>query len=350
MAKQTKQIVGSNWFTKHMHLTVSERSALLLETWERSMRDKSCDLQNQSMNTPSPDQSVAPSLRCHILGAEIVGTQMNSSFANAVRKPIFSSKSSTLEVKQSKGHPESMSMESLLEYTANLKLGPGSRNTSLFYDLYCQGRTFCARGQFEQAMKCFREALRLKNITIDAEPFEVQILFADLLFDIGMIQASDPTKRLSAFHHCLHIRQCLLGPEHPAISYTLYHLASAYAAAGMESVALDYLMQALLHSCDSENEHLFDVWIAIGNVQRALGFFEDSSSSFEEAGNLLWRIRKLDATAVARRMGILLVSSGNVCLSPDELNDAVTYFDDLIPKDWNAIQTASRACTTAAAA
>jgi tetratricopeptide (TPR) repeat protein len=183
-------------------------------------------------------------------------------------------------------------------------------------------------GDYIKCMRYYREALRIKKDTISQEPSYVQAAFAEVLQDIAVIQASrDPTKSIQAYHLCLEIRRNCLSSEDPLLGITFCNLASVYFSIGMGSEALDHLLQAQMLLGDREDVHSFDVWVAIGAAQRQLGSAEDSISSFEEAHRVLDRIRATNRRLdVVSKMAQLTRSRGNTLSTPEELNEAVSFF------------------------
>jgi tetratricopeptide (TPR) repeat protein len=206
---------------------------------------------------------------------------------------------------------------------------PHPSDTCHFRTLVAAGKAFYSHGDFESSMTYYREALRIKKDTINEEPVSVQALFADVLDDIAFLQSQrDPVKSIQAYHLCIEIRRNCLSSSHPLLGKTLYMLASVYFVLGMGSEALDLLLQALLVlEDDSEDSRAFDLWMAIGTVQRHLGNREDSDSSFEEAARILLRLRTaVHGLDLVKMMARLSRCRGNRCITPDDLNEAIAFF------------------------
>jgi tetratricopeptide (TPR) repeat protein len=226
------------------------------------------------------------------------------------------------------------------------KLARPSRPSD-FKALVAAGKSLSLRGDYEECMGCYRQALRLKK-NISHEPRFVQTSFAEVLEDIAVIQAriGDPIRSIHAYHLCLEIRQRnSSGPYDPLPGMTLYNLAGVYFSIGMASEALDHLLQAQLLLGIRDDAHSFDVWVAIGAAQRHLGCSDDSISSFREALRVLECIRTSSpGMNVASKMARLTRSRGNMCCTPQELNEAVSFFASVV--DESGDEEASEAETT----
>jgi tetratricopeptide (TPR) repeat protein len=177
-----------------------------------------------------------------------------------------------------------------------------------FRGLVAAGRSLALRGEYGRSLACYRRALRLGRGGAAARPS-----LADALEDVAAIQAraGDPARSIHAYHLCLEIRQQRSdgkgpGGGDPATGRTLYDLAGLYYSIGMAPEALDHLLQAQLLLGDRDDDdddglRAFDVWMAIGAVQRRLGRYDDSLSSFDEALRVLgrWRASCPGAAAAA---------------------------------------------------
>jgi tetratricopeptide (TPR) repeat protein len=236
------------------------------------------------------------------------------------------------------GQPEACTfgMEKLTAVSA-----PHPSDTSRFRTLVAAGKTLYGHGDYEASMTYYREALRIKKDTINEEPVSVQALFADVLDDIAFLQSErDPVKSIQAYHLCIEIRRNCLSSSHPLLGKTLYMLASVYFVLGMGSEALDLLLQALLVlEDDNEDSRAFDLWMAIGTVQLHLGNREDSDSSFDEAARILLRLRiALQDLDVVKMMARLSRCRGNMCVTPDDLNDAIAFFGALMEENEDGVE------------
>lgn len=228
---------------------------------------------------------------------------------------------------------------------------PHPSDTSRFRTLVAAGKSLYSRGDYEASMTYYREALRIKKDTISQESGSVQALFADVLDDIAFLQSQkDPVKSIQAYHLCIEIRRNCLSSSHPLLGKTLYMLASVYFVLGMGSEALDLLLQALLvFEDDSEDARAFELWMTIGAVQRHLGNVEDSDSSFEEAARILFRLRAaVRGLDVVDMMARLSRCRGNMCVTPEDLNEAISFFGTVV--DENEDNDVEGEITTALAA
>jgi tetratricopeptide (TPR) repeat protein len=220
-------------------------------------------------------------------------------------------------------------------------MAPHPSDTCRFQALVAAGKTLYSHGDYESSMTYYREALRIKKDTINEETVSVQALFADVLDDIAFLQSrKDPVRSIQAYHLCIEIRRNCLSSSHPLLGKTLYMLASVYFVLGMGSEALDLLLQALLVLEDNnEDSRAFDVWMAIGSVQRHLGNIEDSDSSFEEAARILLRLRiAVPNLDVVRMMARLSRCRGNMCVTPDELNEAISFFGTALDENQDGVE------------
>ena len=162
-----------------------------------------------------------------------------------------------------------------------------------FCDARARGKLLQNTGRYREALDNYRVALQCKHKTFASEPKEVQATFGDILYDIGTIhwqsEHGNPEQSLEAFHFCLQVRRTCFGSNHPVVARTICMLASLHVSADDHECALHLLLEALfifLTVTPDDHSSLFNVWIAIGNTQQALGFAEEADSSFQEAEQL----------------------------------------------------------------
>jgi Tetratricopeptide repeat len=208
-------------------------------------------------------------------------------------------------------------------------------DTELFEMSSKIGKSLLALGHCDDALMYFRQALHFKNKTIDLEPPGVQAVFAEILFDVGVIHSHplsyNRIKALQAFTLCLDVRFTCFGSDHPAVASVLYNLAIINIALGEEWTAVEQLLEALSilqFHCPQQN-HLQEVWMTLGRLQLSLNETEDALSSFEEAAELIWshRCRHTKPTeAIARNMGRLVKSMGNGLVNRVDLNTSNDFF------------------------
>lgn len=160
----------------------------------------------------------------------------------------------------------------------------------LFCDARARGELLQKSGRYREALVQYRVALQCKNKTFASEPKVVQAIFGDILFDIGTIhwqfEHGDLEQSLEAFHFCLQVRRACFGSNHPVVARTLCQVALLHASAYDHEYALQMLLEALyifLTVTPDDRSSLFNVWMAIGNTQQALGFVEEAESAYQEA-------------------------------------------------------------------
>lgn len=108
----------------------------------------------------------------------------------------------------------------------------GAHDIELLLTLSQLGQSLHTCGQHADAMISFREALQLKGSTIYQESPGVQVIFATILYNIGMIQSvhryhEDRTRRrraLQSFRICLDLRTKALGRMHPDVASVLHNI------------------------------------------------------------------------------------------------------------------------------
>jgi len=194
------------------------------------------------------------------------------------------------------------------------------------------GQSLHALQRHSEALVYFQKALRFKAKTIHSEPPRIQAVFAEVLFDIGVIHSlplsSNRIKALQAFQFCLEVRRHCFGSDHPAVASVLYHLACIYASLQQEHTAIELLEEAiaiLQFECPQKS-HLAEVWATLGRLQHHIGSFDDAMSSFEEAAQLLWTHRRDSPPSYAvHGIARLISSMENALRNPQHLNMANNF-------------------------
>jgi tetratricopeptide (TPR) repeat protein len=162
---------------------------------------------------------------------------------------------------------------------------------ALFYQASRIGQLFQRSLLFDRALDYYRQALRFKNKTISKESPEIQVTFADILFNVGIIHTQPESsgtdrreKSLEAFNLCLDLRRRCCGASHPSIASALYKLGVIYSSMDEHASALDLLLESLsiLMFASPDSDELRDVWLAIGKAHQALGHAKEAESSFQE--------------------------------------------------------------------
>lgn len=157
--------------------------------------------------------------------------------------------------------------------------------SSDFFETAKLGKKLQEAGWVDQALCCYRRALRCKDSTIHTEPTDVQATFADILFDISSIDKTDQTST-EALHLCLDLRRMCMGSNHISVAEVLYRLALIYIKLREYQYAHNLSIEAisiLINADESNTKTMKDVWTTLGHVQERLGLFSDSKSSFREA-------------------------------------------------------------------
>ena len=150
------------------------------------------------------------------------------------------------------------------------------------------GRQFQSEERFGDAILSFRKALLCKNQSISMESQSVQVTFASILFQVGMIHAysqnRDPLKALQAFELCLQMSRACLGEDHPSVARVLSEIGIVDELLGDPEDALAQFSEAIaILLSKSMDSHLKTLWMSLSRVQVLLGETEDAVSSFNEA-------------------------------------------------------------------
>lgn len=201
----------------------------------------------------------------------------------------------SFQVASSDSQVKSVNIESLANRLEDMMDTCGNDHitkTQLFETAVNIGTELHRKGEYRTAVTFFKHALYLKNKTLAEEPIYVQKLFADVLFDIGVIHsrsnAYDQAKALQTFQLCIDLRKAIFGSDHPSVAVTCYSMAAVYFSLGDLENAQDLLHEALailLFKCRNQ-QHLKNVWIALSEVQKALGDEAEAKSSLVEAAML----------------------------------------------------------------
>ena len=119
------------------------------------------------------------------------------------------------------------------------------------------GKCCQSTGRLEEALSCYRDALHIKgNPVVHTEPVPCQLLVADILYDIGLIQSNmylnkqvqkSQEKALQAFQLCLNIRKSCRRENDPAVANVQHNIGIILLREGGQRLekALEYLTKAL---------------------------------------------------------------------------------------------------------
>lgn len=162
---------------------------------------------------------------------------------------------------------------------------------TLFFAAKKSGAEAQNEGQVDKALNYYRQALKLKKRTVFQSPLALQEAYAEMLYEIGIIQMeSDPAKSHEAFRLCLDMRRCLFGSTNRLVAEVLFKLAMLYTGIGDHQYALSLLLEThCIVAGAAENKDkgvLAAVWAAISQTQKSLGQMEEAWSSFQAAEEL----------------------------------------------------------------
>jgi tetratricopeptide (TPR) repeat protein len=255
----------------------------------------------------------------------------------------------------------------------------GVPDIELLLTLSRLGRSLHSCGQHAEAMLSFREALRLKGSTIYREAPRGQVIFATVLYNVGMIQSvhgnhedrmlrrralqsfqicldlrtkalgrmhpdvasalhnigflllqdGQPLKSLEVFRESLAIRCQTLGLNHHEVASSLRHIGCIYQDRGEHEKALRLYMKAFLILQTSQrdcSDDLVEVLMGLGQSQYSTGRVEQALASYKEAAKLLryrqHRGNEVSAHHVARVLNIM----GNLALEMSDVAAAREFF------------------------
>jgi tetratricopeptide (TPR) repeat protein len=164
---------------------------------------------------------------------------------------------------------------------------------SLFLENASQGRQSQDCGNYDDALAYFRCALLCKRSSIASETLEMQVEYANILFDVGLIYMDHKhnfSYSSEALQQCLDIRLVCLRPSHIDVSATMYCLAKSLMRQECDQeYALELLNESLsilLISYPSNFNGLIKVWNELAQAQYSMGSIDDAESSLKEARNL----------------------------------------------------------------
>jgi tetratricopeptide (TPR) repeat protein len=256
----------------------------------------------------------------------------------------------------------------------------GVPSIKLLLTLSQLGRSLHLCGHHAEAMLFFREALRLKGSTIYQESPRVQVIFATVLYNVGMIQSvhghheaprmcrrralrsfliclnlrtkalgrmhpdvasalhnigfllwqdGQPLKSLKSFYESLEIRCQTLGPDHHEVASSLRHIGRIYQDHGEHETALRLYMKALVILQTSQrdcSDDLVEVLVGLGQSQHCTGRLVQALASYTEAAKLL-RYRKQRGNRVsAHHIARVLNIMGNLALEMNNIPAASGFF------------------------
>lgn len=138
-------------------------------------------------------------------------------------------------------------------------------------------------GRLEEALRCYRRALQLKAADgVEKESWQIQLLAAEILYDIGLIHSkvhfegssTGLEKSLQSFLICLDIRKRCFGECHPAVANVQHNIGTIFIRRGDLVMAKKYIEASLktrrdkLASCHPEVasslRHLAMVYTGLG--------------------------------------------------------------------------------------
>lgn len=106
-------------------------------------------------------------------------------------------------------------------------------------------------------MVCFREALRLKGSSVYQEPPHIQVVFATVLYNVGMIQSvhgdnddnMHQQRALQSFKICLDLRMKAVGRMHPDDESVMHNIDFLLLQEGQAKESLEYFLEWLEIQC-----------------------------------------------------------------------------------------------------
>ena len=252
-------------------------------------------------------------------------------------------------------------------------------DTDLLFTLSQLGQCLHSIGDHPEAMLCFREALRLKGRSIYQEPPHVQVTFATILYNVGMIQSihggqedtmrrkralqsfricldlrtkalgrmhpdvasvmhnigflllqeSEPNESLELFRESLEIRCKTLGSNHPEVASSLRHMGRIYHDRGEHERALRLHTKAffiLQNSHEDCSNDMIEVLMGLGQAQHSMGYLDQALRSYEEAANLLRQCKRRGKKGSAQHIARVLNIMGNLALDMSNVDAANAYF------------------------
>ncbi len=293
-----------------------------------------------------------------------------------------------LYIKRGEQERASMFLAETLRIQKHLKVDA----TTLLRTHSALGQCLHSTGNHAEAMLCFRDALRLKGSCIYQEPPHVQVIFAIILYNVGMIQTvhgdnednmrrkralqsfricldlrikavgrmhpdvasvmhnigylllqeGEAAESLQLFRESLEIRCNTLGPNHHEVASSLRHIGRIYQDRGEHEQALRLHTKALsiLQSCPRDcSEDLIEVLMGLGQAQHSTGCHEQALRSYEDAATLLrhnkQQGKKVSSEHIARVLNIM----GNLALDMSNVDAASAYFAEAASLSENSPAT-----------
>lgn len=162
----------------------------------------------------------------------------------------------------------------------------GSKLTVNFLEARAVGKSLQEQGNLAAALKAYRSAIQQANKRLENVPTSLQHAYADTLFDIGCILATQhhTIPSTEALYACLDVRRRILPPTDVSIAIVLYEISLQ----SDPGCALELLLEAhaILNTASDDTRYngaLAQVWYAIGSAQQAMGHLEAATSAFREA-------------------------------------------------------------------
>ena len=208
--------------------------------------------------------------------------------------------------------------EELFRYILHLQNEQEEDDEKIITTLANIGKCCELTGRLEESMSCFKEALLVKqNKDLRNEPTSVQLLMADILYEIGMIHcqmcmeaSSDDgslsdednqsgkgslaySKAMKAFTMSLKLRTTCLGSDHPTVSNTEFSIANLLTESGRPANALDFHNKALLtrrNVLGSQHPEVASSLRHLAIAYSALGQYEAAERVLLEALEILKRV------------------------------------------------------------
>jgi hypothetical protein len=162
-------------------------------------------------------------------------------------------------------------------------------NGDQFCEYAMKGREAQKVEHYVEALTYYRMALSSKKISVEFETNAVQIEYANILFDMGVIFMNHVRSyefSAEALEQCRELRILCLGSNHTDVAATMHCLAHVHMMIGEDYVyALSLLNESLsllLVNCPNATDRIVTVWHDLARAQYAVGDIEDAESSLVE--------------------------------------------------------------------
>ena len=228
-------------------------------------------------------------------------------------------------------------------------------------------------------MLLFREALRLKAGTIHQESRQMQIIFATILYNVGMIhfvhgddedhmrlrralqsfqicldlrtkalgrrhpdvasalhnigilllQDGQQLNSLKALRESLEIRCHTLGPNHHEVASSFRHIGRIYQDRGEHEKALRYFMKAfviLQRSQENFSDELIEVLMGLGQLQHCMGRLDRALATYEQVIRIFGHQQQRGKKVSAHRTAQVLNIMGNLAVEMSNFVAASDFF------------------------